>query len=87
MFAILRSIRLKEIRARKMREGGGFVDADDALSIDGAQAIETKYSRRPSVKREWPVAGSAAADRVASMRKVTAMLIPMARLAFRSARS
>src|SRR5580704_1759673 len=41
LFAILRSIWLNEIRARKIREGGGFVDADDALSIDGARDIET----------------------------------------------
>src|SRR5271166_5753954 len=32
---------LNEIRARKIREGGGFVDAEDALSIDGARDIET----------------------------------------------
>src|SRR5271156_3014664 len=41
LFAILRSIWLNEIRARKIREGGGFVDADDALSTDGAHLIET----------------------------------------------
>ena len=40
LFAILRSIWLNEIRARKIREGGGFVDADDALSIDGARDVE-----------------------------------------------
>ena len=40
LFAILRSIWLNEIRARRIREGGGFVDAEDALSIDGARAIE-----------------------------------------------
>ena len=41
LFAILRSIWLNEIRARKIREGGGFVDADDALWIDGEKAVET----------------------------------------------
>ena len=41
LFAILRSIWLNEIRARKIREGGGFADADDVLSIDGARDIET----------------------------------------------
>ncbi len=41
LFAILRSIWLNEIRARRVREGGGFVDAEDALSIDGAHAVET----------------------------------------------
>ena len=41
LFTILRSIWLNEIRARRIREGGGFVDAEDALSSDGAQVIET----------------------------------------------
>jgi RNA polymerase sigma-70 factor (ECF subfamily) len=41
LFAILRSIWLNEIRSRKIREGGGFVDAEEALLIDGARAIET----------------------------------------------
>ncbi len=41
LFAILRSIWLNEIRARRVREGGGFVDAAEALSIDGARVIET----------------------------------------------
>ena len=41
LFAILRSVWLNDIRARKIREGGGFVDADDALSIEGARDIET----------------------------------------------
>ena len=40
LFAILRSIWLNEIRAQ-VREGGGFVDAEDALSTDGAHLIET----------------------------------------------
>jgi RNA polymerase sigma-70 factor, ECF subfamily len=40
LFAILRSIWLNEIRAQKIREGGGFIDAEDALSIDGTHAIE-----------------------------------------------
>ena len=41
MIAILRSIWLNEIRARRIREGGEFVDAEDALSSDGAHEIET----------------------------------------------
>ena len=40
LFAILRSIWLNDIRARRIREGGGFVDAEDALAIDGAREIE-----------------------------------------------
>jgi RNA polymerase sigma-70 factor, ECF subfamily len=50
LFAILRSIWLNEIRARKIREGGGFVDADDALSIDGARDIETNILARQVLK-------------------------------------
>jgi RNA polymerase sigma-70 factor (ECF subfamily) len=41
LFTILRSIWFNEIRARRIREGGGFVDAAEALSIDGAREIET----------------------------------------------
>ncbi len=40
LFAILRSIWLNELRSRRIREGGGFVDAEDALTIDGAREIE-----------------------------------------------
>ena len=40
LFAILRSIWLNDIRARRISEGGGLVDAEDALAIDGAREIE-----------------------------------------------
>jgi RNA polymerase sigma-70 factor (ECF subfamily) len=40
LFAILRSIWLNEIRSQRIREGGGFVDAVDALTTDGAREIE-----------------------------------------------
>src|SRR6202522_4085670 len=40
LFAILRSIWLNEIRSQRIREGGGFVDAEDALTTDGAREIE-----------------------------------------------
>jgi RNA polymerase sigma-70 factor, ECF subfamily len=40
LFAILRSIRLNEIRSRRIREGGGFVDPEDVLTTDGAYEIE-----------------------------------------------
>jgi len=49
LFAILRSIWLNEIRARRVREGGGFVDAEDALSIDGARARPLPRERAPSL--------------------------------------
>jgi RNA polymerase sigma-70 factor, ECF subfamily len=35
LFAILHSIWLNEVRARRIREGGGLVDANTALSFDG----------------------------------------------------
>jgi RNA polymerase sigma-70 factor, ECF subfamily len=44
LFAILRSIWLNEIRSRRIREGGGFVDAEDALISDGAREIETNIT-------------------------------------------
>lgn len=41
LFAILRSIWLNGIRARRVREGGGLVDAVEALTVDGVEATET----------------------------------------------
>jgi RNA polymerase sigma-70 factor (ECF subfamily) len=61
LFAILRSIWLNEIRARKIREGGGFVEAEDALTTDGAREIEMNITaaavlraidRLPEAQRE-----------------------------------
>jgi RNA polymerase sigma-70 factor, ECF subfamily len=44
LFAILRSIWLNEIRSQRIREGGGFVDAEDALISDGAREMETNIT-------------------------------------------
>jgi RNA polymerase sigma-70 factor, ECF subfamily len=61
LFAILRSIWLNDIRARRVREGGGFVDAEDALSTDGEREIQTNIlaaevlraiGRLPEAQRE-----------------------------------
>lgn len=41
LFSILRSIWLNELRSRRVREGGGFVDAAEALVVDGGLEIET----------------------------------------------
>ena len=49
------------MRARRIRESGGFIDAEDALSFDGARMIETNIlatevltaiGRLPEVQRE-----------------------------------
>jgi RNA polymerase sigma-70 factor, ECF subfamily len=61
LFAILRSIWLNEIRSQRIREGGGFVDAKDALTTDGAREIEMNITasavlraidRLPEAQRE-----------------------------------
>jgi RNA polymerase sigma-70 factor (ECF subfamily) len=60
LFAILRSIWLNEIRSQRIREGGGFVDAD-ALTTDGEREIEMNITasavlraidRLPEAQRE-----------------------------------
>jgi RNA polymerase sigma-70 factor (ECF subfamily) len=61
MFGILRSIWLNEVRARRIREGGGFVEAEQALTFDGTHDIEvniltrevlTALGRLPEAQRE-----------------------------------
>jgi RNA polymerase sigma-70 factor (ECF subfamily) len=41
LFSILHSIWLNEIRSRRVRQGQGFVDADEVLVFDGARETET----------------------------------------------
>ncbi len=41
LLSILHSIWLNEVRARQIRQGAGFVDAETHLSFDGAGQIET----------------------------------------------
>ena len=61
LFAILRSIWLNELRSQRMREGGGFVAAEEALTTDGAREFETNITisavlraidRLPETQRE-----------------------------------
>ena len=61
LFAILRSIWLNDIRSQRIREGGGFVDAEEVLTLDGAREIETNIAasevlrainRLPEAQRE-----------------------------------
>lgn len=41
LFSILRSIWLNEVRARRIRQGEGVVDAETTLTFEGAKEIET----------------------------------------------
>jgi len=59
--AILRSIWLNEVRSRRVRLGGGLVDASEALVVDGAHEVETNIlaaevlravGRLPEAQRE-----------------------------------
>ena len=52
---------MNEIRSRRIREGGGFVDAEETLWTDGARDIESniraaqvlkKIGRLPEAQRE-----------------------------------
>jgi RNA polymerase sigma-70 factor, ECF subfamily len=61
LFSILRSTWLNELRAGRVRMGGGFVDASEALVFDGARDIETNIAasqvltavgRLPEAQRE-----------------------------------
>ena len=61
LFVILRSIWLNQIRARRIQVGGGFVEAEQALTFDGAHATEVNIltgqvlsalGRLPEAQRE-----------------------------------
>lgn len=41
LFTILSSIWKNELRSQKIRQGAGFVDAEDVLVSDGAKQVET----------------------------------------------
>jgi RNA polymerase sigma-70 factor (ECF subfamily) len=40
LFAIMHSIWLNEVRARRVRQGEGVVDAETVLTVDGSEQIE-----------------------------------------------
>src|SRR3954451_7169867 len=46
LFAIMRSIWLNDLRAARVRQGGGLVDADDVLVFDGVTHTETNILAR-----------------------------------------
>ena len=61
LFTILRSIWLNELRSQRVREGGGVVDAEIALTTDGEREIEMNITasavlramgRLPDAQRE-----------------------------------
>jgi RNA polymerase sigma-70 factor (ECF subfamily) len=41
LFVILRSIWINEVRARRIRQGQGCTDSEEALELDGAKELET----------------------------------------------
>jgi RNA polymerase sigma-70 factor (ECF subfamily) len=50
LFSILRSIWLNELRARRIRQGEGLVDAQAHLVFDGMREIETNILARQVLK-------------------------------------
>ena len=46
LFAILRSIWLNEVRARRIRQGHGFVDAETTLTVDPRDEVQTNISQK-----------------------------------------
>jgi RNA polymerase sigma factor (sigma-70 family) len=69
LFAILRSIWLNEIRSQRIREGRGFIDAEETLTTDGVREIENEYNGFRSVNSYSPPPGGAARDRPAGLRR------------------
>jgi RNA polymerase sigma-70 factor (ECF subfamily) len=51
LFAILRSIWLNEVRARRIRQGEGLVEAETSLVFDGIQEIETNILAHQVLKQ------------------------------------
>jgi len=46
LFTILNSIWKNELRSQKIRQGAGFVDADQVLTTDGVEQVETNILAR-----------------------------------------
>ncbi|MEB0045262.1 MULTISPECIES: RNA polymerase sigma factor [unclassified Pseudomonas] len=51
LLSILHSIWLNEVRARRVRQGQGWVNADDALSFDGEYAAQTHVLAAQVIRR------------------------------------
>lgn len=51
LLSILHSIWLNEVRSRRVRQGQGLVDADNALSFDGEHAAQTHVLATQVIRR------------------------------------
>ncbi|MBD9545520.1 RNA polymerase sigma factor [Pseudomonas sp. PDM03] len=51
LLSILHSIWLNEVRSRRVRQGQGLVDADNALSFDGEYAAQTHVLATQVIRR------------------------------------
>lgn len=51
LLAILHSIWLNEIRSQRVRQGQGFVDIDEALSVDGEHIAEQQVLARQVIRQ------------------------------------
>ena len=51
LLSILHSIWLNEVRARRVRQGQGCVDADQALSVDGESVAQTHVLAAQVIRR------------------------------------
>lgn len=51
LLSILHSIWLNEVRARRVRQGQGCVDADEALSFDGESVAQTHVLAAQVIRR------------------------------------
>jgi RNA polymerase sigma-70 factor (ECF subfamily) len=74
LLSILHSIWLNEVRARRVRQGQGFVDAGSALSFDGEQAVHTHVLAAQVMKR---------VDALPEAQRVTVFLAYVEGLAYR----
>ncbi|MBV6749345.1 RNA polymerase sigma factor [Pseudomonas chlororaphis] len=51
LLSILHSIWLNEVRSQRIRRGQGLVDADEALSFDGEQVVQTHVLASQVIRR------------------------------------
>jgi DNA-directed RNA polymerase specialized sigma24 family protein len=89
LFSILRSVWLNELRSRRVREGGGFVDAMrcwkspltpqvPALRMVRIRVTEAGATERPNDARHIPVRGQSTGDPATTMVRATNIRLPQA---------